>query len=73
MSVIKCYSSLVASPLPTRFDAVRSAGASGGVRGSRHSDDDVPKMVFSRDPERSLLTVGEHRKRGESPFAGRQG
>jgi len=29
-------------------------------------------MVF-RDPERSLLEVGEHRKHGKVSFAGRQG
>jgi len=26
-----------------------------------------------RDPERSVLKVGEHRKRAKAPFAGRQG
>jgi hypothetical protein len=41
-------------------------------RGDRHSDDDVTKMVVFRDPERSVLKVREHRKRGEPPFAGRQ-
>src|SRR3546814_14189371 len=30
-------------------------------------------MVVSRDPERSVLSVREHRKREESPFAGRHG
>jgi hypothetical protein len=39
----------------------------------RHSDDDVPKMMVLHDPERSVLKVREHRKRGKSAFAGRQG
>ena len=26
-------------------------------------------MLIFRDPERSVLTVGEHRKRGKAPFA----
>jgi len=29
-------------------------------------------MVVLRDPERSLLKGGEHRKRAKLPFAGRQ-
>ncbi|MBL8651720.1 MAG: hypothetical protein JNL35_15115 [Sphingopyxis sp.] len=43
------------------------------IRADRHSEDDVPKMVVFRDPERSVLKVCEHRKRGKPPFAGRQG
>jgi hypothetical protein len=43
------------------------------TRANRHSDDGVTKMVVFRDPERSVLIVREHRKRGEAPFAGRQG
>jgi len=39
----------------------------------RYSDDDEPKRVAFRDPARSLLPVGEHRKHGKPPFAGRQG
>jgi hypothetical protein len=31
------------------------------------------KMVVPGDPERSVLTVREHRKRAEPPFAGRYG
>ncbi|WP_229742765.1 hypothetical protein, partial [Sphingobium fuliginis] len=42
-------------------------------RANRHSDDDEPKMMVFRDPERSLLEVGEHRKHGKVSFAGRQG
>src|SRR5688572_743267 len=30
-------------------------------------------MVVFRDPERSVLNVREHRKRGKPPFAGRYG
>ncbi|QDC36234.1 hypothetical protein FIL70_02230 [Sphingobium fuliginis ATCC 27551] len=44
-----------------------------GAKANRHSDDDEPKMVVFRDPERSLLKVGEHRKHGKASFAGRQG
>ncbi|WP_156443351.1 hypothetical protein [Erythrobacter sp. CCH5-A1] len=38
----------------------------------RHSDDDVPKMVWMRNPERSGLEGREHRKSAAGPFAGRQ-
>jgi len=50
--------------------AARPAYASGG----EHVVDDgaVETPVF-RDQERSVLKVGEHRKHGKAPFAGRQG
>ncbi len=39
----------------------------------RHSDDGLPKMVGSGEPERSDLYGREHRKRTKPPFAGGQG
>jgi len=43
------------------------------IRADRHSVQIESKMVFFRDPERSVLDVREHRKRGKAPFAGRYG
>ena len=43
------------------------------ARADRHSEDAVPKMVDFRDPARSVMTAHKHRKRGMTPFAGRQG
>ncbi|KQM97091.1 dihydroneopterin aldolase [Sphingobium sp. Leaf26] len=38
-----------------------------------HVEVKIVKLALSdRDPERSLLKVGEHRKHGKAPFAGRQ-
>src|SRR3546814_12552497 len=42
-------------------------------RADRHSVQVESKMVVFRDPERSVLSVREHRKRGKPPFAGRHG
>jgi hypothetical protein len=41
-----------------------------GPRLYRHSAQAGAKMVVSRDPERSVLHVREHRKRQKAAFAG---
>jgi len=43
-----------------------------GIRCCLHSDA-MTKMLVFRDPERSVLQVREHRKRGKALFADRQG
>src|SRR3546814_14086250 len=64
----------LASPSPYLWrDVEGRASARNCPKAVRHLGQVEPKMVVSRDPERSVLSVREHRKREESPFAGRHG
>ena len=57
---------------PYRFNTTSDRTNSPQARADRHSEDGEPNMVAFRDPERSVLTAREQRKREKPPFAGRQ-
>src|SRR3546814_14664952 len=68
------YTPLFRFPSPYLWrDVEGRASARNCPKAVRHLGQVEPKMVVSRDPERSVLSVREHRKREESPFAGRHG
>ena len=63
--------SKIDKPPPLLAALVLTAAAAPG-RADRHLGDGGAKMVFFRDPERSVLSAREHRKREKAPFAARQ-